>query len=192
MIDSVTSTSLTVPRGTPGLVGMSLDMTLVYEAERRLSDLRSVNHETAPELMAYFNNALNNITKYTAWVEYEILNAEKYYGIAKAEVVLDKAPEVFKNKYKDSGIKFNEDFREAMVAKDPDCQARLDTLNYLKAIRSFLENKGSAFAKAHYTAKSALEHRKGINPVPNLSGVVGELSHGVDGDGFMGLSKHSK
>lgn len=190
MIDNLTTTSLSVPRGTPGLVGMSLDMTLVYEAERRLTDLRSVNHETAPELMLYFNNSLNQIAKYMAWVEYEILNAEKYYGIAKAEVMLDKAPELFKTRYKETGIKFNEDFREAVVAKDQTCQERLDTLNYLKAVKVFLENKASAFAKAHYTAKASLEHRRGINPMPNLTGTVGELAN--VGEGFMGISKHSK
>ena len=51
--------SLMIPRGIPGLQAMSLDMTVIYEAERRLSEVKTVSPATAPELIGYFNESCN-------------------------------------------------------------------------------------------------------------------------------------
>lgn len=178
---------LAMPRGTPGLPPIQLDMSLIYEAESRLTDLKSVNQETGVELSAYYTQACNTVTKYLAWLEYELLAAEKHYGLAKATVILDLMPEAAQ-KLKESGIKVNEDVREAMIAKDITCQSQLERLNMLKAVQKLLEGKMHSFTKAHYLARLAVEKRQGIDPVPNLSGVVGETT--LNENNFMGKAYH--
>lgn len=179
---------LLIPRGTPGLPKINLDMTEIYQAEERLKEIRIVNQETSVSLMAYFNDVCNLTTKYLAWVKYEILSAQKYYEMAKATVILDKAPAAFQAKYKESGIKYNEDFRNAMIAQDAECQQLLDTINYLKAVEALLESKAVSFSRAHYTAKAAAEKKDLVAPSPNLSDSIGQLSE-VSAD-FLGRSKH--
>jgi len=177
-------TLLSVPRGRPNLPPIVMDMTLPYEAERRLSDLRSVSPTNAPELMAVFNEATNLIGKYLAWVEYEYLQAQKTYELARAEVILDKAPEAFK-KQKDSGIKFNEDFREALVAKDEECSKALDTLNTIKAIKVLLESKFRTFERSYYAARAIAEKKSLVAASPNFSGIIGQ-TYEEPQDNFMG------
>jgi hypothetical protein len=162
-------------------------MTLIYEAESRLSDLRFVNHETGVELSAYYTQVCNTVTKYLAWLEYELLAADKHYGLAKATVILDHMPEAAQ-KLKESGVKVNEDVREAMIAKDIACQSQLERLNMLKALQKLLEGKMHSFTKAHYLARLAVEKRHGIDPIPNLSGVIDETT--LDQNGFMGKADH--
>lgn len=143
---------LMVPRGTPGLEPMRLDMTMIYGAEARLRDVAIATPRTAPELMATYNEAANQLTKYISWVKYEKLRAEKELGLAKAEVIIDKLPEQVA-KLKESGIKPNEDFRDALVAKDQKCSEIQEKINGIEAIMSLMESKFWTFIRAFDTAK---------------------------------------
>jgi hypothetical protein len=116
-------------------------------------------------MMGTFNVAANILTKYIAWVDYEILQAQKFLSISKAAVILDKAHEELK-KY--PGHKNNEDFRTALIARDAECQERLDKLNGLIAIRALLDGKVKSFVRAYYTAQTALEKRSS-HPSPNFT-----------------------
>lgn len=167
------SKSLTVPRGTPNLAPMSLDMTEVYLVELRLPDIRTANPGNAQELMGTFNAASNTLVKYIAWVDYEILQAQKFLGISKATVILDKAQEELK-KY--PGLKNNEDFRNALIARDPECQERLDKLNGLIAVRALLDGKVKSFVRAYYTAQAVVE-RRGSNPSQNFTATAVGAPH---------------
>ena len=186
------SNVLLIPRGVPGLSPMTLDMSMVYSAERRLGEVAIVTPGTAPELIGYFNESCNVTTKFLAWVEYEILMAQKHYDLAKAHVILEKAPDAF-CKVKDKGIKFNEDFREALVITDIECQGRLDTLNALKAVRVLLENKAKSFERAYYACKTTWDRKQSVAASPNFSGLLESglpTSHGGSGgDGFIGVRK---
>jgi hypothetical protein len=169
-------------------------MTLVYAAERRLNEVAIVSPGTAPELIGYFNEACNTTTKYLAWVEYEILMAQKHYELARAHVILEKAPEAY-GKIKDKGIKFNEDFREALMATDIECQGRLDTLNALKAVRVLLENKAKSFERGYYACKTTWDRKQHQAASPNFGGLLESnlpTSHGgTVGDSFIGERKRS-
>ena len=162
-------------------------MSVLRDAESRLQEVKMVSPVTALELGAYFNEACAIGTKYIAWIEYEILQAEKAFDIAKADVVLDKAPEEFK-KLKDTGIKFNEDFRNALIARDQACQHALDVLNSMKAARALVSGYADAFKRAHYSCKAISDRKDSSAASPNMSGYVGQtyLEDQVD---FMGRKK---
>jgi hypothetical protein len=175
---------LTLQRVSPTAPGLTLDMSILREAEARLQEVKMVSPVTAPELGAYFNEACTTGTKYMAWIEYEILQAEKAFDLAKAAVILDKAPEEFK-KLKDTGIKFNEDFRNALMARDPDCQYALDVLNSMKAAKSLISGYADSFKRAHYSCKAISDRKNQSAASPNMSGYVGQTYNEEQFD-FMG------
>jgi hypothetical protein len=146
---------LVIPRGVPGLKPFTIDMSAVYLAEGRLPETRFVNPHTAIELTSAFNEASGLIGKYISWINYEILQAEKEFGLCKATVILDKLPEQAL-KLKESGIKINEDYREAMIIRDADCSRALDILNGLKASKEFLESKHRLFERAYYSCRNLI------------------------------------
>ena len=187
MHDAIGGTNLIIPRGTPNLARITLDLTDVYEGERRLVEVRAVNPLTAPELMGYFNEVCNTTTKYMAWIEYEILQAKKYVDLAKATVILERAPAAFTH-LKDSGIKYNEDFRDAVVTQDQDYQKALDTLNQLTATKSLLESKSWSFIRAYNACKFVATSRGQIAASPNLNGAIGQ-TYEEPQDNFMGKSR---
>lgn len=159
---------MTVPRGNPGSPPMSMDMQAIHDAENRLYEIRAVTPDKAPELMGYFNVACNLAGKYIAWIKYEALNAKKNLDVARATVILDKSVEAFEA-VKDKGVKYNEDFRAAMIARDPDCQSRLDTLNTLIAAEALLESKFWSFMRAFNACRDVAQRRQMVAASPNLS-----------------------
>lgn len=175
---------LRVPRGTFGLPELALDMTLLDEAEYRLKEVRIANPATQKDLEGLFNEAANKASTYLAWIKYEILTAEKQFALDKATVILEKAPEEFK-KIKETGIKFNEDFREALIARDEMCQRSLDIINSLKAVEALLESKIEAFIRAHYSSRNIAETKGTVLPSPNFSGAIGQ-TYNEPQKNFMG------
>jgi hypothetical protein len=167
-------TKLSIPRGKPGLPQLSLDMSMIYQAESRLKEISYVTPVTSRELSSFFNQATNESTKYLAWIEYEILQAKKTLDIAKAKVILEIAP-VEANRLKEAGIKMNSEWREALIAMDDDCQKAQDILNALYAVKYLLEGKAKTFERAYFSAKMVAEERNMVSATPNLSGNIGQL-----------------
>lgn len=180
-------TTLTVPRGVPNLQALTLDMTPVYSAEKRLHEIRAVSPGTRKELESCFNEACNTVSKYLAWVEYESLQAQKYLGVAKSTVVLDTAPEEFK-KVKESGIKFNEDFREAVCMKDEEYLKRLDTLNAIKAVKALLEGKFWTFKRSYDSCATVADRKENTAAYPNLTTIQGAMGNNPVAD-FIGVRR---
>lgn len=164
---------MTIPRGAPGQAGIPVEMSCIYEAEKRLKEVAFSSPGTAAELMGYFNDACNTATKYLAWIKYEILQAKKHLELARAEVILDRSMQEFE-KYKASGMKYNEDFRNALVIRDSQYQHQLDILNSLQALEAMIESKAKSFERAHYAAK-VIWDKKGMTAAsPNLSATDGQ------------------
>jgi hypothetical protein len=170
-VDGESGTRLVVPRGTPGLKPIELEMAEIYEAERRIGEVKTASPGNSQELIGTFSEACHLTSKYLGWVEYEILQAEKALGEAKAEVVIDKIPAAA-GKLKEAGIKMSEDVREAFIARDPACSERLNILNGLRAVKKLLEGKYKTFERSYF-ASGRQSDRKGQSPVPNLNGYVG-------------------
>ena len=100
---------LSVPKGTPGIEPLHLDMTVLYEADRRMHEIRLVSKATCQELGGLFNQACNLAGKYLAYVKYELLKAEKNHNLNRATVILEKAP-LEAMKLKAVGIKLTKTF----------------------------------------------------------------------------------
>ncbi len=182
-------TSLTVPRGVPNLDPLILDMTRIYTAEGRIGETKSVNSLTAPELKATFNEACSITTKYMAWIKYEILMAEKYLALAKAEVIIDKLPNKIQE-LKEKGIKDNSDIRDALVVRDPDYQARQNALYALEAVKALLDSKAKTFERAYWDCRSIAEDRDKFSGYPSTSHKQNALSEVDLSAGFaIGVSK---
>lgn len=171
--------TLILPRGKPDLPPLKLEMDEIYKAESRLHEVSIVSPMTAPELMGYYNTVCNLTTKYISWIEYEILVAQKHFELAKSTVILDKMPDEVK-RFKDSGMKANEDFRNALISRDSECSATLDNLNQLIAVKSLLENKARSFVRAYNASRSIWERRSGT-PTPNFNGTIGSPASNLMG-----------
>lgn len=172
---------LRVPRGLPNKPPLELNMEILDTAERRLHEVRLANPALSKDLEGLFNEAANTATKYLAWVKYEILQAEKNYTLDRATVILEKLPEEAL-KLKDKGIKMNEDYREALIARDEACSKSLDILNALKAVQSLLEASSETFIRAHYSSRNK---EKEMAPTPNFIGTTGQTVD-VSQANFMG------
>lgn len=177
-------TSLIVPRGIPGVTPLNLDMSKIYLAESRIQETKAVTPATAPELKATFNEAAAIVSKYIAWVKYEINMAEKYVGLAKAEVIIDKLPEKLKE-LRERGIKDNADLREALVAQDQQYQDRQNAYFALEATKCLLEAKAKSFDRAYWDCKNSDDrHGGGYSSFPMKEGELTEPQAN-----FMGVSQ---
>jgi hypothetical protein len=134
--------------------------------------------------MSSFNEAANTVTKYMSWIKYEILTGEKEFNLAKAEVIIDKLPDEAK-KLKDTGMKPNENLREALIAKDQKCSELTERLNALNAAYELLDCKARAFIRA-YSAVRSLCGFKDYVPAAKINATPGMT---MSQDGFMGTSK---
>jgi hypothetical protein len=177
---------LLVPRGTIGLEPMRLDMTMIYLSESRLREVAIATPRTAPELLATYNETANELTKYISWVKYEKLRAEKELGLARAEVIIDKIPEHAK-KLKEAGAKMNEDYRDALVARDPRCAELQEKLNAIEAILALLESKFWSFIRA-FNATQMIANLKDGTITSNMNATPGMLDN--SDSGFMGQSRY--
>lgn len=164
-------TELIVPRGTPNLQPLKLAMGEIYAAEGRVHEVSFVNETTGTELAGFFNQATSIVGKYLGWVEYEILQAEKYLEEAKSDVIIDQAPEYAK-KLKDTGMKMSEDIRAALVVKDKTYSQRLELLNGLKALKVFLKEKHDSFKRAYYSCDAKTNGPRGV-PGKRINGSIG-------------------
>lgn len=182
------STVLSVPRGGVDQPPLQLDMKLLHEAEGRLNEVRVVTPVTAIELTGFFNEACNLSNKYLAWVEYEIIQAKRNYDLARATVILEKSVDEYekqKARFKELGVKFNEDFREAMVIKDIECMQRKDVLDALEAVKFLIEAKSKSFERAYYACRLISDNKNRSAASPNFSGVIGQTYDTLQ-DNFMG------
>lgn len=176
---------LLVPRGTPGLEPLRLDMTEVYHTERRLREVAFATPGTAPELQATYNVAANEIGKYISWVKYEKLRAEKELKLAKARVIIDDLPG-HAARLKESGIKMNEDIRDAYFVKDKACSEMMEKINAIEAVLALLESKFWSFIRAHDSVSNTAAKR-GMTGI-NMNATPGQLE--TTEGGFMGKSRY--
>jgi hypothetical protein len=166
-------------------------MKPLHEAENRLSEVRIVSPATAPELTGYFNEVCNLSNKYLAWIEYEIIQAKKNYDLAKATVILEKSIDEYerqKIRFKELGVKFNEDFREAMIIKDTECQLRKENVDSLEAVKALIEAKSKSFERAYYACRLIADNKNRAAASPNFSGIIGQ-TYDSPQENFMGERK---
>jgi hypothetical protein len=179
-------TILSIPRGTPSQAPLRIDLSPVHLVEQRLSETKVANLATAIELRASFNEACSLVTKYLAWIRFEILMSKKHLDLAKAEVIIDKYPGFLKE-IKEQGIKDNADLRQAYINRDPAYLERLDNLNHLLTVEELLESKVKTFERAYWDCRHIAEARGRTAALPNYPANDGQLL--LPQNNFMGLNE---
>ena len=93
-------------------------------------------------------------------------------------------------KLKELGMKMNEDLREALISQDPACEASLDRLNSLTAVKLILEEHKWSFIRA-FNSIQELAQAKGAQPTPNFVGQIGQTFN-IPQPNFMGKDERKK
>jgi hypothetical protein len=119
---------------------LSMDMSRIREAERRLIEAKMVNPITYADLEHTFAESYRDLKKYLASIGYQITQAEKSMEEAKAVILLDRYPEFLKQKEMKKS-QDNADLRKAFMIQDADYVAALDRFNQLKALEAMMDGK---------------------------------------------------
>ncbi len=134
------------------------DMELARVAEARVRDISYVKPDTAPELLALFNEAYIVVARYCAQLEYEYQRANSQLERRSAVVLLDEVPA----KINEKGLGNtrsplgSEDIRNAFIQKDEEYQQILESIASLKATKELMYMKLKAFDMAYTSIKKIL------------------------------------
>lgn len=149
---------LACPRGTKGLPPLVFDMSSIYDVEARISEVAFVTPHKAPELLARFNEAFLELTRLITATEYEQIQAKKNANRIRSIILLDKAPQILKEK----GLATakspagSEDLRNAVLDSDDEYQSALDRADQITAVIKLLQGKLKAFEMAYSSVKKII------------------------------------
>lgn len=139
-----TNSSLTVP----GLDGVSppivLDTSLIYEAESRLIESKTVNPATYKELEYLYNQGYRQARQNLSAIDFQIVKTERQLEREKARVILEVLPEKLEGKPASYN---NADFRASILSTDEAYRTVCDRLDMLRAQAKFFEIRISVFEK---------------------------------------------
>lgn len=145
---------LLVPQ--PGREPDRLDLTVLYDAERRLPEIANANEHTAPNLLATFNVAYLDAAAMLKRVDVFLGMAERAARQRRSVVLLDVAPAKLEalglaTKRSPAG---SEDLRSAVLDADDEYRAALEMVDQVEAIVGLLAEKKRGFEMAYGSVKS--------------------------------------
>ncbi len=150
---------LEIPSNSPGQ-SLKFNMAKIYDAERRLPEIRGLNPSVAADLKFQFLEAQADVLKYLALLRYQFLTAKRNYDVARATALLDKFPD-FAASLKEDGRKENESIREAFLIRDADVLRCREIMEAMDATKVYMENKEKTLDRAYWECKGSLEdHNK--------------------------------
>jgi hypothetical protein len=85
-------TLLICPNGIQGQAPLQIELSRVLQAEARLGEIARVNIETAPPLLALFNEAYLDLGRALAELKLQHAKAVRTANVRKSMVMLDVAP----------------------------------------------------------------------------------------------------
>lgn len=152
------STCLIVPRARDGQEPLSLDLTEIRQAERRLGEVAMTNAVRAPELLALYNGAYLMVRRYINLLEYEENVAERRLEEVRAIFIVDKLPELLaaKGLATSRSPLGSEDIRTAFLALDPEYKRMQEMLSTIKAYSALLKTMETGFENAYNSVKKLL------------------------------------
>lgn len=161
-----------VPRALDGLDHLTLDMTDLRQAEGRLGEVAFTNAARAPELLATFNKAWLDASRYLNLLEYEQDIADRRVAEIRAIVIIDKLPALLAEK----GLATSrsplgsEDIRQAFLDRDPDYKRMQELIVVLRSYVSLLATLKKGFENGYNSVKKLLgnDPTSGYRPNPNL------------------------
>jgi hypothetical protein len=147
-----------IPRGLPNLAPLAIQIGEIRSAESRIKEIADVTPHKAPELMACFNQAYSELTRIISGVEYEYELSLKHAREVKAVIILDKVPEILRQKGLNSSKNpgGSEDMRSAILDLDPDYKSAQERILAIKAYLTLLEGKKKSIDMAYTAVKKIL------------------------------------
>jgi hypothetical protein len=146
-----------------GDAGQEIDLTRLYQYEKQLEELATVNDLTGPMYIKDYLMACNLAADLLSRVIYLHETAEDEAKLAKSIAYLEKAPQFLEK----SGRKMTESACEQYVQMDEHYRAAKDRENYLLALRTRLEQKVRIFKDAHDSSKKIYDKSASSNGAAN-------------------------
>lgn len=133
-------------------------MEPVYRAERRIDEIAITNVHKAPELSSCFLKAFSVLVDHLNVINKELVKAENAVSMAKAVVMLDRAPEILKAKglVSSKSPSGSEDLRNAVLVLDKDYQFALDVYQELEAYYELIKTKKDTMDKAYMAVRKIM------------------------------------
>jgi hypothetical protein len=152
-----------VPTG-DGLSTIIIELVEIAKAETRLSDVATVNQQTAPELLATFNDTWLKLNKTVTTLTAEKNSAENANRVARAEAKMNCTDEAIKAR---GHSKASADLREAMVELDVVVRQTKERMDEIGFVLDILKGKQQAFYNGWSSVKRLVDSRS--LPVANYS-----------------------
>lgn len=151
-------TAITVPRSGGNASPVTLDLTGICKAECRIMEVAVVTPQKAPELLATFNSACLELSRFVTFLESEHIYATRAAARIKGTILLDKVPTILKEKglSNPKSPAGSEDMRNAILDVDEEYQAALDRVYEMSCYMSLLKGKLKNIEMAYSSVKKIL------------------------------------
>lgn len=171
--------ALVFPSGNGIDAPVALDLRTVFRAETRLIELQAVTRAKAGELLHTFIEAWKEARTAQARASNQCVVAKRRLKEIRAEVVLDRALDILKDKglVSTRSPSGSEDLREAVVVRDRSYQAASERLEQIQAVVELMEIKAETFKMAYFAVN------KLVDPVDRTSGSATSGGTGTDEPG---------
>lgn len=159
---------LRVLKGKPDTGVLVVPILQIRRVEDRIAEIANVTPHKAPELLATFNRAYLDLDQYIRQIEMELVYARQRVSTIKAEIILDRADEIFKQR----GLKASADLRQAVVDLDEGYQKAVERVGALEAAREYLKGKQKSIEMAYGSVRKILGEGTYNHRNTNLNGNV--------------------
>lgn len=155
----------------------------MYAARSRIQEIATVNSHKAPELLSMFNRAWLDAGDHLGVLDLCLYEAEKTARQVRSKILLDKVPEILREKGISSARSpgGSEDQRTAILDSDPEYTEACDRVQQVKSLIQLVSDNRDGLEKAYSSVKKILGdggHRSYGVSSPTVRTSVGELSFG--------------
>lgn len=148
-----------IPSG-KSLTGNSVkvDVTDVYKALDRISELQRANESSVAELMMTFNSAMVTTSHVIGIIQLELNYANATYEEERSICMLDRVEKVLIEK----GHKSTADMRDAALNVDPVVKKWRERSDMLEVLNTFFNHKYNELREALYSTKKISDNSKSM------------------------------
>jgi hypothetical protein len=133
-----------------------IELEEIAKAEMRLADVATVNQQTAPELLATFNESWLKLNKTVTILTAEKNGAENDNKVARAEAKMNCTDDFIKQK---GHSKASADLREAFVELDETVRKTKSRIDEISFVLDILKGKQQAFYNGWSSVKRLVDSR---------------------------------
>ncbi len=152
------SAIVVVPRGLKGHPPITMDLEEVLRAEGRIVEVALVTPMKAPELLATFNIAFLNCSKFIALLEAEHVLARREADKVRSVVILDRVPRVLaeRNLTTAKNPAGSEDLRRAVLDGDAEYGEAMNRVDEISRWLDLMKGKQKGIEMAYTSVKKIL------------------------------------